>query len=68
VGFGLSARTGPPRELLVVGGSPLKGNSYHLIQPIFFFEFSRQVGFRQILKVLVGQRVELELESGRGIL
>jgi hypothetical protein len=29
VGFGLSARAGPAREILVVGGSPLKGNSYH---------------------------------------
>lgn len=29
MGFGLSARTGPARELLVAGGAPLKGNSYH---------------------------------------
>ena len=34
-----------------------------LIQPIFLFEFLGEVGFGQVLKVLVGEGVELVLET-----
>src|SRR3972149_926501 len=36
-----------------------------LIQPVFLFELSGQIGLRQVAEVLVGQRVELVLETGR---
>ena len=34
-----------------------------LIQPILVFELSRQIGLGQVLKIFVGERVELELEA-----
>jgi len=36
-----------------------------LIQPIFLFELSRQIGLGQVAEVLVGQGVELVREAGR---
>ena len=44
--------------------------SSHLVfpQPIFLFVLLRQVALGEVLKVLVGERVELELETARGIL
>src|SRR6266542_1624533 len=43
----------------------LDGLARGLVQPVAFFELSRQVGLGQVLEVLVGQRVELVLEAAR---
>src|SRR5262245_40926049 len=36
-----------------------------LVQPVLFLELARQVGLRQVLEVLVRERVELVLEAAR---
>lgn len=57
-----------PREsfdTLRTNGERIKGvKILLLVQPIVVFELSRQVGLGQVLKVLVGKRIELVLETG----